>query len=411
MLKISFLFLFVGFLSVINAQETVTMGPSYAQDVYYSMKDGEVQRVDRENWDIAFHTAIFSAAIITNGAAGVELYNYPKSDTSGWNSIDTTGLATWIPMYNSPDDWENGAFNRFSLDDFDYGWGKYNMINHNVVGDSIYIMKIGEEIFRKLWIVKKESVLNTYYFRYANIDGTNEKTIMLDCNPYASKNFVYYSIVDESVLDREPSNDSWDILFTRYMGLVQNTPYPVAGVLNNINVAANKFTEVGPDFDSWTSMPMDTAKSPVGYDWKEFSFGPPPGYVVGDSLAYFVQTIGGDVYKLVFTAFDYLNGSFEFNKQMISSLGMEDPVAKPMDISIYPNPAKDFININIQDHNVERIDFKIFDLSGRAIQNGQLDFSAGGSTRLELPGLKPGIYFMRFDYGNVSLTSKILLAE
>jgi hypothetical protein len=181
--------------------------------------------------------------------------------------------------------------------------------------------------------------------------------------------------------------------------------------LNNINVAANKFTEVGPDFDSWTTMPMDTAKSPVGYDWKEFSFGPPAGYVVDDSLAYFVQTTGGDVYKLVFTAFDYLNGSFEFNKQMISSLGMEDPVAKPMDISIYPNPANDHINIIVPDQEVEMIDFRIFDLSGRAIQNGQLDFSAGRNNRMELPGMKPGLYFIQFDYGNVSLTSKILIAE
>jgi len=63
----------------------------------------------------------------------------------------------------------------------DYGWGVYNTVTHNVTGDSIYVIKVGNEL-KKLWIIKKVSINNIYHIRYANLDGSNEQIIELDIN-------------------------------------------------------------------------------------------------------------------------------------------------------------------------------------------------------------------------------------
>ena len=88
------------------------MGPSYANDIYYSLENGVVATVSRTNWDIGFHTTVWTASIITNGGAGVNLYTYPNADTTGWNTVDTIGMASWPVLYDSEDNWEDGAFNR-----------------------------------------------------------------------------------------------------------------------------------------------------------------------------------------------------------------------------------------------------------------------------------------------------------
>jgi len=107
--------------------------------------------------------------------------------TLSGQEIDTSGLYSWPILNNGDDDWENGAFNRNSLGHPDYGWGVYNEFTHDVVGDSIYVIKLVNGAYKKLWIVDKASSLNIYNFKYANIDGTNEQSIELENNNYNKK--------------------------------------------------------------------------------------------------------------------------------------------------------------------------------------------------------------------------------
>ncbi len=129
--------------------DSVVMGPGYANDIYYSFEDGVVASVPRANWDIGFHTTLWTAAIITNGAAGVNLYTYPNSDTTGWSAVDTAGLGFWPILYDSEELWEDGAFTRNATGHPDYGWGKYNPITHDVVGDSIYLLQTLDGTYQK----------------------------------------------------------------------------------------------------------------------------------------------------------------------------------------------------------------------------------------------------------------------
>jgi hypothetical protein len=171
---------------------------------------------------------------------------------------------------NSTTDWETGAFCQNQLGHPDYGWGRYNSASHDVVGDSLYLIKLRDGSLRKLWIMRKYSSLNTYEFRYANLDGSGDTTVVLDCNPYSDKNFVGFSLTTNQVVDFEPvSSTDWDILFTKYMYTYPDgVLYPVTGVLSNYDIKVNKFEHVAPDFRAFDPAAMDSSRSAIGWDWK-----------------------------------------------------------------------------------------------------------------------------------------------
>ena len=390
-----------------NAQteaDSIMMGASYANDVYYSFANGEVHSVDRSNWDIGFYTNTWSAGVIVNDGKGIELRVYPAADTNGWNSIDTTGLSANPVLYNSVDSWEEGAFNVGSSGHPDYGWGKYNTITHAVVGDSIYIMKLADGSFKKFWIVKKVSVENTYYFRYANLDGTDEVNVTLNCNDYTDKNFVYYSIENGEVIDREPLSGAWDVLFTKYMGVLDGgVRYPVTGVLNNIDVPANRFEMVDPGFEDWTAAPMDSTKAPIGHNWKYFDM-TQFTYIVEDSLVFFVRNFNKDVYKLVFSSFDYTVGKAVFEKSMVHASAVSE-VSQNHQFVVFPNPATDHISIRPL-NGFEGGEVRISDFSGKTVYSGNMGTL---DTRVSVSNLKPGMYLLTVHSGNETAVQKLLI--
>jgi hypothetical protein len=386
-------------------EDSVSMGAGYANDIYYNFENGEVASVPRANWDIAFYTLTWSAGIIINDGKGVELYLYPTTDTSGWSSVDTAGLSSWPVLFNSTTDWEEGAFNRNQLGHPDYGWGVYNTITHDVVGDSVYILKLDATTYKKFQVIKKVSIQNTYYFRYADLDGSNEVNETVDCSDYDSKNFVYYSLTDQAVLDREPASESWDILFSKYMGLLEGgVPYPVTGILNNINIPANRFDQVAPDFEDWTAAPMDSTRSPIGHDWKYFDMNT-FSYVVEDSIAFFVMNSQKDVYKLVFSVFDYTVGKVVFSKSKVHASGV-DELSNNEPFIIYPNPARDLVYIDLKEINDWK-ELSVTDLSGKVIYHSDVN----GLENISIPvgDLDSGVYLVTVQSGSSRFTQKLII--
>ncbi len=176
----SFFILFISVFVVAQTDVDVVTGASYKNDVYYSFEKGEVQSSNRYSWDIAFATDTFSVNILANNGVGVEVYTYPNGDISSWDNVDTTGMV-WTPMFNSNATWEGGAFlqNIKSGDQLDFGWGKYNPSNHHVTGDSLFIIKTRNLQYKKLWIVEKNAPLNEWSLKVANLDGSDEKEVLL----------------------------------------------------------------------------------------------------------------------------------------------------------------------------------------------------------------------------------------
>ena len=74
-------------------------------------------------------------------------------------------------MYNSMSTWDEGAFNWNEKGHPDYGWGIYNSQNHNVDGDSLFVIKCLDGNYRNLYISMKYSIENRYDFRFSDVGG------------------------------------------------------------------------------------------------------------------------------------------------------------------------------------------------------------------------------------------------
>jgi hypothetical protein len=388
--------------------DSVQMGPGYANDIFYSFENGVVASASRTNWDIGFYTTVWTATIITNGAAGVNLYTFPNADTTGWNSVDTIGIAGWPVLYDNEDEWEEGAFNRNQTGHPDYGWGKYNPITHDVVGDSIYILKTLDGTYKKIWIQRKNSSSNRYFIRQANLDGSDDHVVELGINPYANKNFIYYTFSSNSFVEREPDTTSWDILFTKYMAIQPDgTPYPVVGVLSNFEVFAHKYYPVGPDYTDYALMPFDSTKSPIGWEWKTFDMGSFT-WTVADSTAFFVHTLNANVYKLIFTKFEGSStGNIVFTTEPMSS-GIFDQVTET-EAMVYPNPVKDHLTVSFGKELSTMAAVTIFDMTGRLVYSSEKEIN-GNSLQVRLPeAISKGLHLMKVDTGDGIYSSRIMV--
>lgn len=393
--------------------DTLTMGQGYANDLFYSMETGLVASIERAGWDIAFYTSAFSAGIIINEGNSVDLFAYPNGDTSSWNNMDTTGLNTWTHLVNSNEYWEDGAFNRNAKGHPDYGWGVYNSVTHGVVGDSLFIIDVPTVGFKKLWIVEKVSVQNTYYIKYANIDGSDEQTVEIDVKPYTDKNFIYFSLLTNEVIDREPM-DNWDLLFTKYFDFTPDNEgnmveYLVTGATSNVNRFAGKFYPVSNEFDDWSAKPFDSLKNVVGYNWKTFDMASFQ-WQIEDSTVFFVKTEVGDVYKLMF---DFWEGSatgvFGLTTNMVSAAFINDKKETPSLLNVYPNPANNWLNISFNTDIAVEGKLIITEISGRTVYGQTVGNSDNPTLRIETSGFLPGMYFVIFNNGNLKESANFIV--
>ncbi|NOZ45201.1 MAG: T9SS type A sorting domain-containing protein [Chlorobi bacterium] len=326
--------------------DSVEMGASYPNDVYYNIENGATTVVDRLNWDIGFTTASFDMNIITNDGAGVMLYTYPKGDTADWNTVDTSGLSTWTPMFNDDTDWNWGAFAINAKGHPDYGWGVYNDINHNVVGDSLFIIQTKDGTWKKLWVEQLVSTAITFQFKYADLDGSNEQTAEVVAADYPTKNFIYYDLTNNEVVDREPAKTDWNLMFTRWVSAdYLPTIQKVAGVFQNKNVEVAELRGFDIAGDTcYMDADFSGEKNVIGYDWKAFSMAT-FAYAMEDSLVYFVKTANDMIYELNWDAFDYTIAQFKFHKELLNPAAPTSPVIDDLANTFGWTENPDFLDI------------------------------------------------------------------
>lgn len=394
--------------AIAQTQEEVVTGAGYADDVYYSLENGTLKTVPRSNWDIAFIQNQMSVSVLANNGAGVMLYTWNKGTIDDFAAVDTTGM-DWTPMYNSIEDWEMGAFNANTEkgNDFDYGWGTYNMITHAISGDSIFIVKLPEGGFKKFAIVQKNAIQNKWTFRYADLDGQNDTTIVISAKDYPNTGYIHYSITNNAVVDQEPA-ERWQLLFTRYYDY--NIPYYVTGVLTNAGVRVQQVNGVSQaGFKDYSVSKMSDTISVIGSDWKSFSMATFQ-YVVADDIVYFVQdTVGTDksIWKIYFTGFSgSATGTYSFVKEkMGGTTGISS--FSERNLTVYPNPADQVINV-IHDFS-GNTEFTVYNISGQAVLNTRTVESSGLKKNiLNIGHLPAGIYSLQVRSGIEMKTVKFL---
>jgi len=304
---------------------TVDMEAGSASDVYYSLATGVVSTVNRADWDIAFSIPLQTATILINEGKGLELYCV--GDTSAWESVDANSISGLNPRFNNKSDWTIGAFNLNASAWPNYGWGTYHqgIPDHDVGGDSMYVIKFPGGSLIKLMIRAKLGSNSGNIIRIADVEGTNEVIDTLSTAPYNElKHFIHYSLVNHEVVEAEPDMEEWDLLFTRYVIQIPTGPttvmnYPVTGVLSNPEVMVAKVTDVPVEkaVDTQSASGYVAASDAIGSDWK-VSDPVTHAVTIADSVSYFIQSVDGKKYQLYFTEYGGLEeGSVTFKVKTV----------------------------------------------------------------------------------------------
>ena len=396
----SFLILTLINFNVLAQTQTISLQPSYTNQSFFSLENGEVANLANTDWDLAFSTATMSSSIRINGGMGTELYLYPLGDTTDWNSFNSSNISSWLPIHNSDTNWFLGAFDKNSTSMFDMGWGMYSMITHYVTGDSLYAIKTVGGNWKKLWI--QQLANDEYSFKYANLDGSNEINTTVQKTNYTDKNFVYFSLDQNVILDREPISQDWDITFTKYITPVQGMAYGVTGVLSNDGVHVAQADNI-PDpnsYNDYSQHPMMTEINSIGYDWKSFDMST-FSYSVEPYRCYFVKDLQDKVWRIIFTSFEGSStGNIEFNAQeMTSSTSISQLQSDISTFEIYPNPITDNNLTVVFDNSSSISELNIFDVTGKNIYNEIFNSKGFQAKSINLPNLNNGVYI-------VSLSSK-----
>jgi len=397
-----------------SINDSTSMQPLYTNQVFYSLDNGEVSNIDNNNWSIAFSVSGNGAAgssILLNEATST-LWAYP-SDTSQWNSFDTTNFSLWKRLLNTDTTWTNGAFNvyRGAVSTFDMGWGILNPNNNFwTFGDSLYLIKLSDNTYRKLWIVSLKS--GAWEFKYANIDGSNEQVITFNKSTYPNKNFVYFDIINNQLIDREPNNNSWDLTFVKHTDFVNppGTYVSVTSVFSNKPIWSAKAHEVDFATASTSTTPQTAFNkriNNIGREWKKFSSA--TGWVVYDSIAYFLYDNDSSFYRIVFTGFGGMsNGKTYFTKELINSTGIDER-NKESKIALYPNPAKDNLTLLLNHNKAELLNVTIYNLSGKLILEQQVKSQFGTQQfNFNIADLDAGFYVVAIQSKGIYVTQKFV---
>jgi Secretion system C-terminal sorting domain len=397
---------FVSLMAQTTVHDSVVLGPGTLKQSYYSLANGEQANVSNTSWDLQFRFNGFSAGIRPNDGNYVQLYLPVVHDTGAWTTLDTTGMT---PLYNGDDSWDNDAFYASKVvgDTFDYGWGTYNMITHNLIGTKVFVISTAPGVYKKLWI--KSLVGGTdYTFQYANLDnsGLQVATIRKSLDP--TKNFIMYNLTANNVVNIEPAGNAWDIVFRKYARSIDH--YGVVGALSNIGIhVASVHGVANPDAASGSGLTYYPKLSAIGYDWKSFT--PPAGpWVVGDSVAYFVEDAATNIWRLVFKGYSGGgSGIISFNKTKVhDAVGIAPTNQVLQSAQVYPNPVEANSVLLFHLTKATALQATIVDMNGKVIYTQSVQGSEGlNQWNFGALNMSAGNYIMQLSGAGVSFTEKL----
>jgi hypothetical protein len=398
--------------------DSIQTEASYTNDVYYSLENGKVTSIVNSDWHLAFTIGTFNVGIrantatASNGNGSVTVYESPETDMTKWSTLNTASYDSWPVLDNSDEDWESGALNANAgdLGTHDYGWGEYDPSSHVVTGNRFFVVEInngGSFIAKKLYISSKD--LGNWFFKYADLDGSNEKSIEIASADYKNKNFAYLSLLTGNVSDREPETAAWDFVLTRYRGWQpQGQYYPVTGILTNVGVTTSEVRNKDEETTTLLDTPAFSSNiSIIGSDWKQLNASM-TGYDAADNLSYFIKAKNGAFWKVVFTAFGgSSNGKAVFNKTKLTpATGLAKVGAEVKNMTVYPNPSGEIMHV-LFDVEGAASAITVTDLTGKVMLHEQVSGKGFNDHTINVSNLSKGIYLLSVTNGNSRSVQKI----
>lgn len=401
----------------------VSTGNSYSQQTFFQLGDEEVTVLANETWDLAFtafglqdagiHLNESAPLSSDNAAPGLELYLAPSADFA--NEIIPEELSQ--RLYNTEESWINGALNesKNANDPLDFGWGRYNPVNHQIVGDRVFVLKLRDGRYKKFMIERLAS--STYHLRIADLDGANEITTSVNKNDFTSAGLAFFSFTTLSTLAIIP--EKWELLFCRYTsplddGAGGTIAYNLTGILTNAGIEVAEIRDMATDeVDQNVQMAFESRLDIIGSDWKVFDFS--SGWILEDSLSYVVKTADNQLYKLVFIDFEGSGtGTATFEQYDLGMLSSSDsPFTPTVSWSIYPNPVMEReLTLSVQvDSAIANAQLGLFNTLGQKVWQKPITVQKGlNAWNLALPTTLPsGSYWLTLQMADGQLSKVIYL--
>jgi hypothetical protein len=131
-----------------------------------------------------------------------------------------------------------------------------------------------------------------------------------------------------------------------------------------------------------------------------------------------VRISEGDVYiddaKVILADIQTDNGVVHVIDAVIipTTTNIEDRIAAASGVNIYPNPARDFVNISYDLVNQSNVSFMMYDLTGQQVAYQDEGFSYEGNYTVQIPVIEmtPGLYILviNTDTGQVAKKVKVV---
>lgn len=398
---------------------TINLGASYANAQFYDLELDATQHLSHNDWDIAFGMDADNAGILINEGAAfsgtrTKLYVVPNKT---FGDVITNG-DFGNELLNNEQSWTNGAVNSVSPNTAtNYGWGIYNQSTDKVTGNgTLYAVELKNGSYKKLVIDSMAS--GTYYFRYADLNGSNVQQQTIAKSNHSGKTLAYFSLTTNNTVTAEVAG--WDWVFTRYRTLIHRTtpptPYTVGGILLNRGVEAVIADNIDPatvNHNNYT--PHHDSLTTIGHNWKSYSFG--TGWSVASNRVYFVKTQNNDLYQIEFLSFQGSStGQGQFAKTYLGKLiGLDQVEHQDLaGIQCFPNPASDQLQIVYTlRHRVDAVQVRLTDMTGRVVYETQLPSNQQGmhATHVSLPILPDGPYALTVHTTMDQYTKKIMITH
>ena len=95
------------------------------------------------------------------------------------------------------------------------------------------------------------------------------------------------------------------------------------------------------------------------------------------------------------------NSNFVENETVCNTLSLDDEIIN--DFNIFPNPASEIVSVTL---NQSQANFQLYSISGKLVLSKQLNY---GENRIHLSNLSSGIYLVRLNSEQSSITKKLII--
>ena len=267
----------------------IELSNDYRYQVFYDLGSNSIISDNlKTDWDLGFESSSQGYHVILNSSTYSSL-SYIENISFNDN-IDPTGL---IWSWDNP----NGDLDSSAFGD-----------SRNVSG--FYVFDRGFDLngiprgFKKILI---DSITNEFYqISFSNLDNSDYNSFKLYKDP--SVNFTCFSFESNQIVDIEPSYNDWDLLFSQYTHLYNDTTTPaylVTGVCSNLDILVAKdtsyeFNEI--NYSMINEFSFNDDRDAIGFDWKEYNFNA-GSYTINSNTNYIIMDKQQKYFKLRFIDF------------------------------------------------------------------------------------------------------------